>query len=42
MESIPWKVGFEIELIAPAGKSRLDLADAIALEMDGEILINKD
>ncbi|MGR3277967.1 amidoligase family protein [Acaryochloris marina NIES-2412] len=37
MTSLNWKVGFEIELLAPAGKSRLDLAKAIALDMDSEI-----
>jgi hypothetical protein len=30
-----WKVGFEVELLAPRGLSRRDLADAIARDLGG-------
>ncbi len=32
-----WRVGFEIELLAPVGKSRLDLAKAIANTRHGKV-----
>jgi len=32
-----WKTGFEIELLAPPGKSRLDLAKALAERADGTV-----
>ena len=35
MHGIDWKTGFEIELIAPKGGSRADLADALASAADG-------
>ncbi|MCB1173262.1 MAG: amidoligase family protein [Leptospiraceae bacterium] len=35
--SINWKIGVEIELTAPPGKSRLDLAAAIAAEHSGTV-----
>lgn len=35
MSDIGWKTGFEIELLAPAGKSRRDLAQAIAQKAGG-------
>jgi Putative amidoligase enzyme len=33
----PWKTGFEIELLAPKGLTRKDLAKAIARTMGGEV-----
>lgn len=32
---IPWKMGVEVELLAPPGRSRLDLAEAIAAHYRG-------
>jgi hypothetical protein len=32
-----WRLGFEVELLAPAGKSRLDLAEAIARDCGGSV-----
>ena len=34
---IDWQIGLEIELLAPAGKSRLDLAEAIAQTHGGTV-----
>jgi hypothetical protein len=36
-EAGPWKKGFEIELLAPKGSSRRDLADRIAEHVDGRV-----
>ena len=33
----PWKKGFEIELLAPVGRSRKDLAEAIAARIGGRV-----
>ncbi|WP_323762860.1 amidoligase family protein [Maricaulis sp.] len=33
----PWKTGFEIELMAPPGRSRRDLADRIAARIGGTV-----
>ncbi|WP_017654831.1 amidoligase family protein [Fortiea contorta] len=35
MSELNWKIGFEIELMAPKGLSRKDLAEAIALQYHG-------
>ena len=35
--SIPWRVGFEIELLAPPGSSRRDLAEVIAVRAGGQV-----
>ncbi|MEM7182070.1 MAG: amidoligase family protein [Spirochaetota bacterium] len=35
--SIDWKIGVEVELLAPKGMSRFDLATAIAREYEGEV-----
>jgi hypothetical protein len=35
MSELNWKIGFEIELMAPPGLSRQDLAEAIAQQHDG-------
>jgi hypothetical protein len=35
MRELNWKIGFEIELLAPEGKSRKDLAEALAAKSDG-------
>jgi Putative amidoligase enzyme len=37
MATISWRVGFEIELLAPAGKTRRDLANAIAQDQGGSV-----
>ncbi|MEC4885385.1 MAG: amidoligase family protein [Scytonema sp. PMC 1070.18] len=37
MSSLNWKIGFEIELIAPRGLNRQDLAEAIAKANDGSV-----
>lgn len=37
MNTLTWKTGFEIELLAPVGKSRKDLAIAIAKQSDGYV-----
>jgi hypothetical protein len=37
MSQLNWKIGFEIELMAPKGLSRRDLAEAIAQQHDGWI-----
>ncbi len=34
---ISWKVGFEIELLAPAGRTRADLADRVARRWRGRV-----
>lgn len=35
MSSIPWRVGFEIELLLPPGLSRADMAEALATQCRG-------
>jgi hypothetical protein len=35
--SIHWRVGFEIELLAPPGSSRQDLAEVIAVRAGGQV-----
>lgn len=35
----PWKKGFEIELLAPPGRSRKDLADTIAARIGGTVRV---
>ncbi|MCF7993581.1 MAG: amidoligase family protein [Chromatiaceae bacterium] len=35
MTTLNWKIGFEIELLAPKGKSRQDLAEALAIKYGG-------
>lgn len=35
MTGLTWKIGVEVELLAPAGSSRKDLADAIAVSVGG-------
>ncbi len=37
MTTINWRIGIEIELLAPPGKSRLDLANAIATLHNGTV-----
>jgi len=37
MITLDWKTGFEIELMAPAGLSRRDLAEATALRIGGRV-----
>lgn len=37
MTEVKWKTGFEIELLAPKGKKRLDLAKAIAEKHGGHV-----
>ncbi len=37
MTAINWRIGIEIELLAPPGKSRLDLANAIATQYKGTV-----
>lgn len=37
MTDLTWKIGVEVELLAPAGKSRKDLADAIAGTVGGSV-----
>lgn len=37
MTTIDWRIGIEIELLAPVGKSRLDLAQAIATLYNGTV-----
>lgn len=36
-QEIPWRLGVEVELIAPPGKSRLDLATSIAEDCGGTV-----
>lgn len=35
--ALDWKMGFEIELMAPPGRSRLDLAERVARRHDGRV-----
>lgn len=35
--SIDWRIGIEIELLAPSGKSRLDLAEALSQHYNGSV-----
>lgn len=37
MNDVDWKIGVEIELLAPRGRSRMDLAEAIASAAGGRI-----
>lgn len=37
MTSIAWRIGIEIELLAPLGKTRLDLAEAISRHYQGTV-----
>ena len=37
MTDLTWKIGVEVELLAPAGRSRKDLADAIATSVCGTV-----
>lgn len=37
MNHIPWRIGIEIELLAPFGKTRLDLAEAISRHYQGSV-----
>lgn len=37
MTHIPWRIGIEIELLAPLGKTRLDLAEAIGRYYQGSV-----
>ncbi|MGV3577629.1 amidoligase family protein [Brevundimonas sp.] len=37
MVTLDWKTGFEIELMAPAGRSRRDLAGAVAAHVGGSV-----
>ena len=37
MSSIDWRIGVEIELLAPSGKSRFDLANAISSHYQGRV-----
>ena len=34
---VAWKIGVEIELMAPLGRSRLDLAQALAAQSGGRV-----
>ena len=37
MATLDWKTGFEIELMAPAGRSRRDLAEVVAARVGGTV-----